>query len=125
MEDIISTEELTTFLKLRDIDYDLSDDNLEYLINYKISELSGLLGVDLEPVEREYLIPKFKGDKIFLNFYPVYFIEEISINSNELEDFVLNKDIGVIYLDKKYIGFLEVNYTTRLPDKEIKSEIKP
>lgn len=124
---IVPLDELKMLLKIKDVEYDDGDDYLGALLKYKIGELAGLIGVDLLPVDREYFIHKFKSNKIFLNFYPVYSIDEITIGKKDLDDeyYNLNKMIGVIYLDKIYTGSVNVNYTTRLSDKELVYTIKP
>ena len=122
---IVTVDELKTLLKIKDIPFEDDDDYLLNLIDYKINELTGLLNVDLNPMEREYFIPKYKGNRIFLNFYPVYSIEEITINNKDIEDYTVNKRIGMIYLPQIYHGVLIVNYITRLSDSELTNTIKP
>lgn len=124
-ESIVPVSDLITLLKLKGIEYDLDDDGLNNLIGFKVKELMGLLGVDLVPVQREYMIQKFKSNKIFLNFYPVLSIENITIGKDEVEDYIVNKNIGVVYLEDICDGMLHVDYTTKLPDKDINVIIKP
>lgn len=126
-DDILPLDELKKLLELKDIDFDGDDETLMLLLKFKIDELAGLLGVDLLPVEREYVIQRFKSNKIFLNFYPVSSVSEITLNSNILDEdeFVVNKKIGVIYLNKIMKGMLCVDYTTKISDKEFENAIKP
>lgn len=126
-DEVLPLDELKQLLEIKEIDFDGDDNALLSILKYKVDELAGLLGVDLLPVEREYVIPRFKSNKIFLNFYPVSSVSEITIDSKIIgeDSFVVNKNIGVIYLDKIMNGMLGVDYTTKISDKEFETAIKP
>ena len=108
----ISVEELRLLFKFNNITTELSDKDLEDLIDLKIKELSALTNLPLENVDKVQINSNFKGNLIELDYYPVSEITNIIINDTCLnsQDYQEDKDNGIIYLNKSYTGFLRVTY---------------
>lgn len=119
--------EFRTLLKFEGISLDdYTDSELNVLINSKIRELQGLLGIDVTPVHRIQSNHKFRGDTLRLDFYPVYDLAEINLNGCPVRhDFHVNYDLGIIYFDNILRGDVEVKYLTGLSDDVLNNSIIP
>ena len=123
----IPTSKLKTILKLKGVNIPYNDEELETLINYKISELSGLLGFNITETDESETVYHFKDDRIILTRYPVQSIESVTLNNEELFDckYMLDNRIGIVYFKKRLHGLLVVNYVTGLSQEDIVNVIEP
>ena len=120
--------EFRTLLKFEGISLDdYTDEELNILINSKITELKGLIGIDITPVHRRDTKHNFKGDTLRLDFYPVYDLAEITLNNCPVHprDYHINRDLGIIYFDENKNGNLEVKYLSGISDDVLNSSIIP
>ena len=63
---------LKTLLKFEGIDLsEYTDEELNILIDSKVSELEGLLGFNIKPAHQLQTTTGFQGDVLRLDFYPV------------------------------------------------------
>jgi len=123
----ISTSKLKTILKLKGITIPYNDDELEIIIQYKLSELAGLLGFNIQETDQSETIYRFKDDRIILTKYPVQSIESVTLDNEELNDscYILDDNIGIVYFEKRLHGLLMVNYVTGLSHDDIVNVIEP
>lgn len=123
----ITTSKLKTILKLKGIRIPYNDDEFDLLVEYKLSEISGLLGFNILESEQSQTVYQFKDDRIVLTNYPVQSIESVTLNNKELSGrcYTLDKKIGVLYFKKKLRGLLVVNYVAGLSPDDIVNVIEP
>lgn len=120
--------ELRTLLKFEGIDLtNYTDDELTILVNSKSYELSGLIGLDIEPKHRSQRVTDFKGNTLRLEFYPVYDLASIKYNHCPLKhcDYHLDRDLGIIHFDDYLHGTIEVKYLSGLSDDTMNALINP
>ena len=109
---------------------DLEDlDKLQSLIDLKVSEVTALAGVPVNPVSRKQIKKGFKGELFESDWYPVLKVNSFKIGGVELteenDDYVLDESSGIFYLNKNYIGMLVIEYCYGLSDEEIQNKINP
>jgi hypothetical protein len=123
----IATSKLKTILKLKGVRIPYGDDEFDLLVKYKLSEISGLLGFNIMGSDESQTVYQFKDDRIVLTKYPVQSIESVTLNNEELFDecYTLDRNIGVVYFNKKLNGLLMVNYVTGLSHEDIVNVIEP
>jgi hypothetical protein len=124
----MKVDELKTLLKFDGVDTsNFTDEELQLLINTKVKELEGLIGVDINPHDRTKTIGRFKGKMVQLSFYPVLYIARVLLNGRVLDscEYTYNKKTGIVYFHDKLKGFLEVQYTTGLTDMDYDYLILP
>ena len=119
----MSIETVNTRLAIEGLE-EISESTYEDIIQKKILELESIIGVDLNPRNRKQYTHKFKGEIYQLNFYPVQKISSIKINNTPLEDYFLNEESGIIYLDHTIYGKVLVNYTTCISQDEFEHYFK-
>lgn len=124
---MISAEKVRTLLKFEGVTVDFTDEELQVLIDSKIDELEGLIGADIRPHDRQKTIGRFKGKTIQLNFYPVVNVVDVIINGFHLCDYEyrVNYDLGIIYFNHLVKGYVTVNYTTGISDRDFSFIIVP
>ena len=125
---MFNIDEFRTLLKFEGISLDdYTDEELNILINSKITELKGLLGLDIIPVHRRQFNHNFNGDTLRLDFYPVYDIAEVTLNNCPVRghDFNVNPDLGIIYFNDIKRGDIEIKYLSGLPDDVLNNSIIP
>lgn len=124
---LITPTDLQTSLKLQGITIEDSDE-LEKLIDLKTNELISITGIPIKPVSRKQINPHFKGKLLELDYYPVLKIHSFKINGEYLkkgEDYIIDENPGIIYLNKPHKGLLVVEYIQQLPTEEILFKINP
>ncbi len=125
---LIEVPKLRTLLKFEGINLDaFTDDELTVLIESKVNELSGLLGLDVNPVHRKQHITRFKGDIIRLDFYPVYDFNNIMVDGECLSPnkYRVDYSLGLIYLEEFITGDIDVKYISGLDDDFLNNTIGP
>lgn len=122
---MISVDTINSLLSLEGIDEEISEDELNILMNSKLTELESLVSVDITPKTRKQYDFHFSGKKFELNFYPVRELTKLTLDDVEFTDFLLNDDLGIIYFDKYVSGKLKVEYVSGLSDHEINSYFNP
>ena len=126
---IITPTELKTILELRGVsDSDLEDLNkLQGLIDLKINEVTALTGLPVNPVTRKQIIRNFNGNLFESDWYPIREVTSFKIDGVELtdDDYVLDENAGIFYLNNGYNGLLVIEYVHQLSDETIQSKINP
>ncbi len=125
---LIEVSKLRTLLKFEGISLDdFTDDELTVLIESKVNELTGLLGLDVNPVHRKQHITRFNGEIIRLDFYPVYDFNNITVDNKCLspEKYRVDYSLGLIYLDEIITGDVDVKYISGLDDDFLNNTITP
>ena len=98
---LIDVTELKQKLRIYNVTADLSDEDLELLLNNTILELAGRIGVPIEPEQHKEMVRDFKNDMFELTWYPVQQISSIAVGSKTLgpEDYVLDEELGILYFN--------------------------
>ena len=127
---IITPEELKEKLILQGVPgSDLEDlDKLQSLIDLKVSEVTALAGVPVNPVSRKQIKKGFKGELFESDWYPIIDVNSFKIDGVELtknDDYVLDEFGGIFYLNKNHTGMLVIEYTQGLSDEDIQNKINP
>lgn len=125
---LIDIPKMRTLLKFEGINLDnYTDDELKILAESKVNELSGLLGLDINPVHRLQTVTQFKGEIVRLDFYPVYDFDSIRVNGECIcrKDYHVDFRLGLIYLHKFISGDVEIKYISGLSDDFITNTINP
>lgn len=126
-ETLITPEKLRDLLLLRGVTTDLTNSQLETMIKYKITELSGLIGIDIYPTEYTEIRHDFKDNQIILSNYPIYEIIGIYIDNKDVDycKYTVDETLGIIYFQEVIYGELFVEYTSCLPQSQIQSVFLP
>ena len=106
----ITVQDVRDALAIYGITTDLTDAQIEKLIEFKIAELSDQIGVPIGPVSKEYDIFDFNGSKVFLQYYPVQSITSFKIDNVDITEYKLKKDNGYIKLSEGKTGDLVIVY---------------
>lgn len=124
---LITPTTLRENLKLQGIaDSDIGDDEtLQSLIDLKVSEITALTGLPVNPVNRKQIIRDFNSDLFESDWYPIKEITSFKIGDNELttDDYVLDEATGVFYLNRNHAGLLVVEYVQEASEDIINSKI--
>ena len=125
---MVDITRLRSLLKFENIDLtDYTDDDLKILFESKVSELEGLIGLDINPVHRKHIQKNFHGDVLELSFYPVYDLNTVKLNGECVSHkiYTVNNQLGLIYFTRPVQGFVEVKYISGLSDDTITNLIEP
>lgn len=126
---IITPEELKTNLELQGVsDSDLEDTTrLQSLIELKTNEITALTGIPIEPVNRKQIIKNFNHDVFEADWYPICEVTSFKIDGVELttDDYVLDENTGIFYLNRIHAGLLVIEYVHKLSDETIQTKINP
>lgn len=124
---LITPEELNKLLKLQGVtDPEIEDlETLQSLIDLKISEITALTGLPVKPVTRKQIMKNFQGTLFETDWYPVNRICSFKIGGKELteDDYVLDENNGIIYLNNNWNGLLVIEYCNKLSDEVISSKV--
>ena len=115
----ISAEELRLLFKFNNISTTFTDGELDDLVDLKIKEVSALTNLPLNDLVRKQITNRFHGDIIELDYYPVGEIHNIIIDDTSLnsQDYRVDEDNGIIYLNNHHNGFLRVEYVHTISEK--------
>lgn len=124
-EDIVT--EFKTLLELEQIPYTYTDEELQLLLNNKLSELTTYTGVNITPTTRKEIRRDYTGDMYEVDYYPICNISNFKIGSRTLtsDDYVLDENLGVVYLEYNMSGMLLIEYTSGFTPEMFASQIKP
>lgn len=126
---IITPEELKTNLELQGVsDSDLEDTvKLQNIIDLKTNEITALTGLPLTPVNRKQIIKNFNRDVFESDWYPICEVTSFKIDGVELttDDYVLDENTGIFYLNRIHTGLLVIEYIHKLSDEVIQSKVNP
>ena len=121
-------KKLKTLLKLEGIlPDDITDDDLEILLESKKSELDGLLPFDIYPKDRKQIIHEFKGKLLELDYYPILQVARIYYKHKPLhpKEYSVNGELGIIYFNKHLTGSVRIDYTSGFDELEYAHTIDP
>lgn len=124
----IDINKIKTLLKFEGINVDVTDEELQILVESKLKELEGIINADIYPQDRTDIQGSFKGKVYELINYPVLNIHRVFINDKcvHKEHFNVNYDVGIIYFDKTYYDVnIRIQYTTGIPDYDFEFLIIP
>lgn len=115
----ISAEELRLLLKFNNLTTSFTDEELNALVDLKIKEVSALTNLPLNDLVRKQITNRFQGNLIELDYYPVGEINNIIIDDTCLnsQDYRIDEDNGIIYLNNRHNGFLRVEYVHTISEK--------
>lgn len=115
---ILTLSELKEKLDLQNVDYDLNDAKLDLLLRETITQLMGYTNLPILPQSHKQIDPHFKGKTLDLDYYPIKDIRSIDIGSKTLEsdDYILDDDNGILYLNSIMSGTLVVDYIVQIPE---------
>lgn len=126
---LITPEELRDYLIANGVDEsELQDLSLlQKFIDLKKEEIIALTGLPISPVFRKEFRKQFKGTLFETNWYPIseicnFKVDDIVLND---EDYVLDEDNGIIFLNKNLKGFLVIEYVHKVSSEFITSKINP
>ena len=126
---LITIEDLKTQLKLEGVEPDLSDEDLELLLNNIVNELIGYTNVPITPVNHTTLIKDFYDDVLELDYYPVTEITSLRIGQKTLDCTEVleacDRDLGILYFKSPLRGFLNVEYSCQVSDTVIDTIVNP
>ena len=99
----------------------LTDEELDILMDSKVSEIESLTGLAIKPKHRRQVESHFHGDMIRLEFYPVMDFNRLLIDDTCVcpKHYNINMDLGIIYLDQIYKGSVIVEYISGQKDEFI------
>ena len=94
---------------------DTSEENLKEMLKKRL-ELE--LGLPLTPQSRKKVEQNFDDSSILLDYFPIIEITLFKIGEKVLtsEDYVLNENEGVIYLNSNFNGLLYIEYSYGLSE---------
>ena len=101
----------------------MTDENTEREIFKK--RLMVLTGLPLDPTPATQIERNFDNDSIVVDFYPIYSIRKIMIDNNCIciNECLIDKQAGIIFLPKQYKGTLRIQYIYKIPEEEYSSII--
>lgn len=128
----IDVATVKTYLKLQDINLELTDDDLESLIYFEINHIASETGRELNLTPHIDTELHFNSSRMEYNLkhYPVVEILEVSVDNQIIpsENYVVNKDAGIIKFIKQLpmdCNVLKVDYTSKETDNWIITNVQP
>lgn len=120
---IVNVDDVKILYKTYNIKNNLSDEELEQLIQLQLDNILGQLGISLEPQEHNYTVyqhpPKIP---IVLPLKNIVGVDHIIVNGKKLcrKDYFFDDLNGIVHITKDYgccpLSFVHINYITNLPD---------
>lgn len=122
---IVELGKLRRILKLHEVDLkNIEDEDLETLIDYKLSEIEALTGLRINPTPLSDDFNIFKGKSCALYDFPVRNIDQIKLNGRIIKDYNY-KESGTVFFNQPLHGHLHVDYTVGLNNNDKKRYIEP
>lgn len=124
----VDVDKLKALLKLDGIVVEYTAEEWDILIESKIIELEGLIGVHITPYDKSRVIGRFKGKVLELNDYPILEVVDIFVNDIHLDksEYNVNKDLGIIYFkDFIFRKSVKVEYVTGFSEYDFDYMIFP
>ena len=105
----------------------MESEELEDLREIIKKKISAYIGVPIDPKSFTQIEKSFKGNSLIVDNFPISEINSLQIGNFNLtdEDYVLDKDSGLIYFKNNYSGFLVLEYTCCLSETQIDMYIDP
>ena len=124
---LIDITTLKQQLSIEGITTELSDEDLQLLLNNLIKELMGYSNIPINPVTRKTIIREFSSDILELDYYPVTSITSLKIANTNLstDDYVLDEALGILYFNLPLTGMLVVEYVNQISEDVIDTAINP
>lgn len=124
---LIDVENLKKGLELEGISTDMSDEDLGLLLTNVVKELMGNTNAPINPTNHKVILKNFCDDILELDYYPVRKINSFVIGSKTLtdEDYVLDEELGILYLHSNMSGLLVIEYCCQLSDDMISNIVNP
>ena len=126
---LITPEDLIELLKLQGIpESELEDSEvIQSWINLKLDEIISMTGLPVHPKVRKEYHKHFKGTLLETDWYPIKSIRTFKIGDVDLteNDYTLYEDMGIIFLNKNFNGFLFIEYVHAVTDEFISTLINP
>lgn len=127
-------EEIKKLLQANGVDIE-NTENLETILQIVEGQIEQAIGFPLTPTNRKQ-IQKTQGNTILLDHYPVLQITKFKIDEKDMEEttdtkkppysYLLDKEAGIIYLDKKYPhSHYIIEYQSGLTEEEKQTSILP
>lgn len=90
-----------------------------------VAKLAVQLGLPLTPTPSTLIDPDFDGDSVIVDYYPLHSIHKIMVDSNCIcvNECLIDKSAGIIFLPKKYTGRLIIQYLYCIPEEDYESII--
>lgn len=94
----------------------MTEENTEREVLKK--RLMVLTGLPLDPTPATQIEKKFDNDSIVVDYYPIESIRKIMVDNNCIciNECLIDKDAGIIFLPKKYTGDLFLQYIYKIPE---------
>ena len=120
---IIDVDDVKILYKQYGIENNLTDEELEELIQFQFDNVLGQLGVTLEPQIHNYTVYQHPPKKpIVLPLANIQGIDHIMVNGKSLcvEDYFFDDLNGIVHITKNFgccpLTSVHINYITTLPD---------
>lgn len=120
---IIDVDDVKILYKQYGIENNLTDEELERLIQFQLDNVLGQLGISLEPQSHHYTVYQHPPKKpIVLPLANVLGIDHIIVNGKKLcsHDYFLDDLNGIIHITKNFgccpLKSVHINYITTLSD---------
>ena len=119
--------EFTSYLRRYGVTTDLSDEDLELLLNQKKSEIIEYTGLELTPTTHTEFRRDFMDDQYMVDFYPVVDVTNCQVGSRTLtvDDYTCDSERGIFYFHSIVNGFLRVEYVSCVGEAVFDLKIKP
>lgn len=85
-----------------------------------VAKLAVQLGLPLTPTPSTLIDPDFDGDSVIVDYYPLHSIRKIMVDSNCIcvNKCLIDNQAGIIFLPKRYVGKLYIQYMYCIPKEE-------
>ena len=119
--------EFKNYLRINGITTEMSDADLELLLNQKTSELIAYTGLELEPTTHTEIKNNYQDNFYEVDYYPIKSITSFQVGSRTLtgDDYVVDCEQGILYLHSSWNGLLRIEYVSCLTDALFSSKVKP
>jgi hypothetical protein len=127
----IDNELVTEFkqlLELENISFDdYSDEDLQLLLDNKLSELTNYTGINILPTSHKEIKRDWTGDTYEVDYYPISEITSLKVGSKNLtsDDYVLDEEKGILYFHYVLGGMLVLEYSSGFTSEVFASKVKP
>ncbi len=101
-----------------------TSDELEDLNKVIENKISAYIGVPVKPTNFSQF-EKFDGETVFVETFPFIEVTSLTIDNQEISDYVIDEKAGLIYLTQNYSGFLKLDYVAGLTEDEYSMYIEP
>ena len=103
------------------MDTEITEETPTDLIENKIS---AYIGVPVKPTSCSQF-ERFDGETVFVETFPFTEVKCLTIDNNEITDYIIDNKAGLIYLNQYYSGFLKLDYVAGLTEEEYSLYIEP